>query len=321
MFLYSLTLQQPTVITQAIVGQFCGTTEQQIMSASGSCLAILRLDPNLGRVVTVLSHHIFSIILNGVGWDHRRVDRHAIQVPWPGKWASCISIVDPVGEEPRVLQTVDLEGNEAAISATVASFTSQEGESFLVVGTGKDMVTNPRQFSGGYLYVYRFHDGGQNLEIIHKTRVEEPPLAILPFQGQLKQLLRKGQSNVAPQLIVSVQTQGSRIIVGDVQHGVTMVAYKHKINKFIPFVDDTIARWTTSITMVDYDSIAGGDKFGNIWIVRCPDKTSADADEPGSETYLTAREYLNGAPNRLELMAHFFTQDIPTSICKARAWS
>ncbi|KFY96600.1 hypothetical protein V500_02391 [Pseudogymnoascus sp. VKM F-4518 (FW-2643)] len=248
-----------------------------------------------------------------------------------GKWASCISVVDPASEEPRVLQIVDLEGNEAAVSVTVASFTSQEDESFLIVGTGKDMVASPRQFSSGYIYVYRFHKDGKDLEFIHKTKVEEPPTALLAFQGRLlvgigkalriydlgmKQLLRKAQADVAPHLIVSLQTQGSRIIVGDVQHGVTMVVYKYESNQLVPFADDTIARWTTSTAMVDYESVVGGDKFGNIWIVRCPDKTSAEADEPGSEAHLVSREYLNGAPSRLNLIAHFFAQDIPTSICK-----
>ncbi|KAK3946289.1 Pre-mRNA-splicing factor rse-1 [Diplogelasinospora grovesii] len=249
-----------------------------------------------------------------------------------GRWASCISVVDPVGEEPRVLQRVDFKDNEAAVSAAVVSFTGQEGESFLVVGTGKDMVVSPRRFSAGYIYVYRFHEDGKDLEFIHKTEVEEPPMALLPFQGRLlagigkslriydlgmKQLLRKARADVTPQLIVSLQAQGDRIIVGDVQQGVTMVAYKHESNKLIPFVDDTIARWTTCTAMVDYESVAGGDKFGNLWIVRCPERASAEADEPGSEVHLMhARSYLHGAPDRLNLMAHFFSQDIPTSICK-----
>jgi splicing factor 3B subunit 3 len=249
-----------------------------------------------------------------------------------GRWASCISIVDPVGEEPSVIQRIDLEGNEAAVSAAVVSFASQEGESFLIVGTGKDMVLNPRQFSEGYIHVYRFHEGGRDLEFIHKTKVEEPPMALLPFQGRLaagigktlriydlglKQLLRKAQADVAPHLIMTLHTQGNRIIVGDVQQSVIYVVYKQESNKLLPFADDSVARWTTCATMVDYESVAGGDKFGNVWIVRCPDKVSAEADEPGSEVHLThAREYLHGAPNRLSLNAHFFTQDIPTSIAK-----
>jgi hypothetical protein len=62
MFLYSLTIQQPTAITQAIVGQFSGTKEQQIIMVSGSCLTILRPDPNLGKVTALVSHDIFGII-------------------------------------------------------------------------------------------------------------------------------------------------------------------------------------------------------------------------------------------------------------------
>ncbi|KAK5664185.1 hypothetical protein OQA88_401 [Cercophora sp. LCS_1] len=249
-----------------------------------------------------------------------------------GRWSSCISVVDPVSEEPSVLNKIELDNNEAAVSAAVVSFASQDGESFLVIGTGKDMVLNPRQFSEGYIHVYRFHDDGRDLEFIHKTRVEEPPMALLAFQGRLlaglgktlriydlglRQLLRKAQTDVAPNLIVSLQTQGSRIVVGDVQQGITYVVYKHESNKLLPFADDTINRWTTCTAMVDYESVAGGDKFGNVWILRCPDKASAEADEPGSEIHLIhSRDYLHGAPNRLNLMVHFYAQDLPTSIVK-----
>ncbi|KAI0134679.1 CPSF A subunit region-domain-containing protein [Xylariales sp. AK1849] len=246
------------------------------------------------------------------------------------RWASCINVIEPLGEEPRTLQRIDLEDNEAAVSAAVVSFASQDGESFLVVGTAKDMVLNPRQFSAGYICIYRFREDGKDLEFIHKTKVEEPPMALLSFQGRLaagiskvlriydlglKQLLRKTQATLALQHIVSLLTQGSRIIVGDVQQGITMVVYKQNSNLLIPFVDDSIARWTTCTTLVDYETVAGGDNFGNIWIVRCPENTSAEADDPGSEGLL-GREHLHGAPNRLTLMAHFFTQDVPTSIHK-----
>lgn len=62
MFLYSLTIQPPTTVTQAIVGQFSGTKEQQIITASASRLLLLRPDPSQGKVVTVLSHDVFGII-------------------------------------------------------------------------------------------------------------------------------------------------------------------------------------------------------------------------------------------------------------------
>ncbi len=250
-----------------------------------------------------------------------------------GRWASCISVVDPVSDDPGVTQTIELEGNEAAVSMAVASFASRNGEAFLIVGTGKDMVVNPRQFSEGYIHAYRFSADGKQLELVHKTKVEEPPTAMLAFQGRLlvgvgkvlriydlgiKQMLRKAQGTVAGKLIVSLQTQGSRIVVGDVEEGVTYVAYKPEVNRLLPFVDDTVKRWTTCMAMVDYQTVAGGDKFGNLWIVRASDKASAEADAPGAELQLLhARRYLHGAPHRTALMAHVYTQDVPMSVCKA----
>lgn len=62
MFLYSLTIQPPTSVTQAILGQFSGTKEQQIIAASGSRLNLLRPDPAQGKVITLLSHEVFGII-------------------------------------------------------------------------------------------------------------------------------------------------------------------------------------------------------------------------------------------------------------------
>lgn len=62
MFLYSLTVQPPTNITMAVLGQFSGTKEQQVMTASGSRLTLWRPDPAQGKVVTILSHEIFGII-------------------------------------------------------------------------------------------------------------------------------------------------------------------------------------------------------------------------------------------------------------------
>lgn len=248
-----------------------------------------------------------------------------------GHWASCIHVIDPVVDK-KILQQIDLEDNEAAVSIVTVSFSSQEDEVFLVVGTGKDMVVSPRSCTAGFIHVYRFHEDGKEIEFIHKTKIEEPPLALLAFQGRLlagigkdlriydlgmRQLLRKAQAEAAPNLIVGLQTQGSRIIVSDVQESITYVVYKYQENKLIPFCDDTVARWTTCTSMVDYETVAGGDKFGNLWLLRCPQKASEEADEEGSGAHLLhERQYLQGAPHRLALMAHFFPHDIPTSITK-----
>jgi splicing factor 3B subunit 3 len=272
--------------------------------------------------------------------DANLVNGDAVQLPpeefgharAKGHWASCIQIVDPV-EKKEVLATVFLEENEAAVSVAAVAFSSQDDETFLLVGTGKDMVANPSSATCGYIHVYRFDEGGKELEFIHKTKVDSPPRALMAFQGRvlagigrdlrlydlgMKQLLRKAQKmNCVSNLIVGLQTQGSRIVVSDVQESVTYVVYKFQDNELIPFVDDSVARWTTSTAMVDYETTAGGDKFGNLWLVRCPEKSSEQADEDGSGAHLIHEKgYLGGTPNRLESMVNFYCQDIPTTVQK-----
>ncbi|ODA80042.1 hypothetical protein RJ55_03000 [Drechmeria coniospora] len=249
------------------------------------------------------------------------------------RWASCISVIDPVSaDEPQVLQTLELDNNESVVSCAIVPFASQDGEHFLVVGTGTNIVVNPPSFSSAHINIYRLNDGGRALEFVHRTPVEDLPSALLAFQGRalvgigktlrvydlgMRQLLRKSQAEVSPRKIVSLNAQGNRIVVGDVQHGITYVAFKQTSNKLIPFVDDYVARWTTCSAMVDYESVAGGDKFGNIFIVRSPPKASQEADEEETGIHLlNARSYLNGTPDRLNLMCHFYTGDTPTSIAK-----
>lgn len=60
--MYSLTIQPPSSITQAILGQFAGTKEQQIVTASGSRLIIHRPDPTQAKITTILSQDLFGTI-------------------------------------------------------------------------------------------------------------------------------------------------------------------------------------------------------------------------------------------------------------------
>ncbi|KAF2843800.1 pre-mRNA-splicing factor rse1 [Patellaria atrata CBS 101060] len=250
-------------------------------------------------------------------------------------WSSCIQVVDPVSEK-EVLYTVELAENEAAVSISIAPFASQDDERFLVVGTGKDMVLQPGaplSSTCGFIHIYRFLENGKELELIHKTKMDQPPLALLGFQGRLlvglgkelhifdlglKQLLRKAKASVVPSLLVGLQTQGSRIVCSDVRESVTYVVYKHQETRLIPFVDDVVSRHTTCTTMVDYQTTAGGDKFGNLWLVRCPQAVSESSDEEGGGLHLLHEKgYLNGTPNRLDLMIHFYVQDVPVALQKA----
>jgi len=251
-------------------------------------------------------------------------------------WAAAITAIDPVAEK-RVTHTVHLEDNEMALCCACVPFESRDWEVYLVVGTGQDMTVAPDRDSsaygsrgGGYLHVYRLADEGKQLEFMHKTRYDEPIHAIHAFKGRLlvgigneltvydigtKAMMRKTRGAHVPNKIISIDSMGERIAVGDVMESITYIVYKPKANRMIPFVDDVIQRWTTTATMIDYDSVAGGDKFGNIWVLHVPEQAGAEADEDGMNGFIVnERSYMGGTPYRLDLRAHFYVNDVPTSV-------
>eukprot|EP00057_Strongylocentrotus_purpuratus_P022010 XP_011676484.1 PREDICTED: splicing factor 3B subunit 3-like [Strongylocentrotus purpuratus] len=62
MFLYALTLQRATGIVQCIHGNFAGTKQQELVVGRGKLLELIKIDPNTGKLYTVLSHEVFGII-------------------------------------------------------------------------------------------------------------------------------------------------------------------------------------------------------------------------------------------------------------------
>lgn len=238
-----------------------------------------------------------------------------------GKWASCIRLIEPF--EGRTLETIELEDNEAAFSVAMVQFrqnphATNSSEQFVIVGTGQNVNLSPRSCTSGYLHVYRVVQGEQGqlrLHFIHKTPIDDVPYAMLAFQGRLlvgagkslriydigkKKMLRKCETKSIPNCIVSLHTQGHRVIATDVQESVHYVIYKHADNRLVVFADDTIPRWMTGSTMVDYETVAGGDKFGNFFVSRLPGSISREVDEDttGNRIY-HEKGYLQGAPNKV----------------------
>ncbi|UZO13619.1 uncharacterized protein OCT59_005116 [Rhizophagus irregularis] len=246
----------------------------------------------------------------------------------PGKWASCIRIINPfLGD---TTSKIEFEENEAAFSITMVNFHSHNNELFLVVGTAKDANLAPRTCSSGYLYVYQFNEDGNDLNLLHKTQCDDIPLALLPFQGKLlagvgkalriydigkRKLLRKCETKAIPNCIVNLHTQGNRIIVCDMQESIHYASYRQHDNRIIIFADDTTPRWITTTTMIDYDTLAGGDKFGNFFIDRLPSETSEEVDEdPTGNKIMYEKGYLMGAPHKVSMISHYHVGDILTSI-------
>ncbi|TIC28406.1 hypothetical protein E3Q11_01879 [Wallemia mellicola] len=248
-----------------------------------------------------------------------------------GNWASCVRMIDPV--TLTTVNKVELDNNEAAFSAAFVQWAGHEDETHLVVGTAKDRMMMPQSHKEAYLRVYKVTQDSQ-LELLHKTDIDDVPYAIHAFKGRLlagvgkalrlydlgkKRLLRKCENKSFAAGIVNLNVVGSRIYVGDMQESVSFAVYKAPENRLLVFADDIMSRWTTTATPVDYDTVAGGDKFGNIFITRVDKSTSewVDEDESGGGL-LHARGLYHGAPNRSKLLAHFYVGDIITSITKSQ---
>lgn len=128
-----------------------------------------------------------------------------------GMWASTLKIMDPV--KGTIYQTHRFEQNEAAMSVALVKFLNQpEHQWFLIVGVAKDLQLNPRQCNSGFLDTYKMDNGGRKFELVHRTPVDEVPMALCSQNGRLlagvgkmlrlydlgkKKLLRKCENKVS----------------------------------------------------------------------------------------------------------------------------
>jgi splicing factor 3B subunit 3 len=112
-----------------------------------------------------------------------------------------------------------------------------------------------------------------------------------------------------------LNVQGTRIIVGDIQESTFFVAYKAiPTRQLLVFADDTQTRWITATQMVDYETVACGDKFGNIFINRLPDHVSQSVDDdPTGAGIMHEKSYLMGAAHKTSLLMHYYVGSVVTS--------
>lgn len=249
-----------------------------------------------------------------------------------GMWASQIRIMEP--NHGHTISQVKLAQNEAIISMCLTRFHSaMDGQHYLAVGIARDLNLNPRTFNGGAIDIYRLDVTCSALEFIHRTEVDEVPGALCAFQGRIvagvgkilriydlgkKKLLRKCENKHIPNQITNIQAMGQRLYVGDVQESIFFVRYKRQENQLIIFADDTHPRWVTSSALLDYDTIAVGDKFGNLSILRLPHSVTDDVDEdPTGTKSLWDRGLLSGASQKAENIGTIHIGEVIMSLQKA----
>ncbi|KAL2937534.1 hypothetical protein RDABS01_020983 [Bienertia sinuspersici] len=240
------------------------------------------------------------------------------------------AIQDDNGE---TMSCLELEDNEAALSICIVNFNDKDYGTLLAVGTAKSLQFLPkRSFDAAYIHIYRFVDGGK-IELLHKTQVDGVPLALSQFQGRLlagigsvlrlydlgkKRLLRKCENKLFPSTIISLHSYRDRIYVGDIQESFHYCKYRRDENQLYIFADDSYPRWLTASQHVDFDTMAGADKFGNVFFVRLPQDVSDEIEEdPTGGKIKWEQCKLNGAPNKVEEIVQFHVGDVVSSLQKA----
>lgn len=272
--------------------------------------------------------------LKAEGEEEKKEDPSEVFVGVPaaglGKWASCIRIFDAAKGE--TLSLLELEGNEAAFSACLVNFGSPE--MFLAVGTAKDLNLKPKSVGGGFIRLYRFSEGGASLELVHKTPVHDVPLAMAPFQKRLlvgvgkylriyelgkRKLLRKTENKNFPVAIANINVMGDRIFVGDVCESFFYCAYKQSDNTLAIFADSLEPRHLTAAAVLDYDTVAGADKFGNIHISRLPSDVSAkiQKDPTGGHVFsVYGEESKKKVEHKLDVVSNYHVGETVAALCK-----
>ncbi|KAL4425697.1 hypothetical protein ABPG75_009713 [Micractinium tetrahymenae] len=250
----------------------------------------------------------------------------------PGQWASCVRIVDPVA-----LQTthcIELGENEAALSVCLVAFESQpEMGTLLAVGTAQGLKFYPKEVQNGHVRIYRFLEEGRRIELVHSTAVEGVPGAMAAFKGRLlvgvdanlrlydmgkKRLLRKAEHRKLPTRVATLHVAGSRIYAGDGQESMHFLRYKKADNQFYEFADDIVPRHITAALHLDYDTMAGADRFGNVFVSRLPPEISAQVeDDPTGGKYAAQTGIMGGAPNKLTTINNFHVGETVMALQRA----
>jgi splicing factor 3B subunit 3 len=246
----------------------------------------------------------------------------------PGSWASCVRIVDPASASTK--QIVEMMGNEAALCCCHVYF-PQADELFLAVGTAVSLTFSPRDSEGGFIHLYRYtQDGG--IELFHKTPLDGVPGAMCGFKGRLlvgvgntlrlydfgkKKLLRKVENRNFPNFIKTIHAQGERIYVGDVQESFHYVRYKREDGSMYIVADDVQPRHVTAACPLDYDTIAGGDRFGNVFVSRLAQDVSDEIEEdPTGGKTVYGQGALNGASHKINQVTQFHVGETVCALTK-----
>ncbi|KAK0426014.1 hypothetical protein QR680_009503 [Steinernema hermaphroditum] len=246
------------------------------------------------------------------------------------QWASSVRMIN--AKNGNTSTHFEFSDDEAALSVCMATFAVQPDISFVLVGCAVGYKLNPREVRGGCIYTFVMLNNGERFEFVHRTPTDEAVNAIQEYRGMVlagvgkklrmydfgkRKLLAKCENKQIPVQVTDIKAMGQRVVVSDSQESIHFLRYNKIENQLIAFCDDTTPRYVTATCLLDYDTVAIGDRFGSIAIVRLPKNVNDDIQEdPTGVRALWDRGHLNGAAQKVDHLCQFYIGDCITSLQK-----
>eukprot|EP00298_Acanthocystis_sp_HF-20_P013907 c20557_g1_i1.p1 GENE.c20557_g1_i1~~c20557_g1_i1.p1 ORF type:complete len:617 (-),score=219.58 c20557_g1_i1:108-1958(-) len=269
------------------------------------------------------------------GINNSQGQNNVLPIPgMSGTWGSCIHIIDPnllTAENKKcVYELVEFEPNEAVLNFCLCSFSERNNDIYLCVGVAQNLKILQRTPCIGMIKVYKFEQGGKKLVLEHSTLTDDSPTALAQFQGRLlvgvgkslriydigkQKLLKQCENKNFKTKIISIHVEKDRIIVGDISQSFTFCQYQKETNSLEIFAEDNFPRWLTASCLLDSDTIAGADKFGNFFVLSLPPDVSEQMDIGALPSQIKWTS--NGEIKKLDLLVHSYSGDLITSMTKA----
>jgi len=173
---------------------------------------------------------------------------------------------------------------------------------------------------------------GERLQLLHRTKVEDGPvLALAHFQGRLlagigktlrlnemgkRQLLRKCELRGFPTMVKTLQAAGDRAYVGDLLQSMQFVRWDGTANRMVLVANDRTLRPITCQELLDLNTVAVGDKFGNIAVLRLPRGADAGAVDISGTRALWDSSREDATP-KLDTLCHYHVGEVVTGMTRA----
>jgi splicing factor 3B subunit 3 len=190
---------------------------------------------------------------------------------------------------------------------------------------------HPLNQSASHIILYRIVNG-ERFQLLHRTSVEDGPvLALSHFHGRLlvgigkslrlyemgkRQLLRKCELRGLPTFVKTIQTVGDRAFIGDMMQSIQIVRYDVSANRLFLIARDASPRPIVSQELLDWNTVAVGDKFGNISVLRLPRGADSGGIDLTGERALWDSARDDGTP-RMELLCQYYVGEVVTSMTRS----